>query len=290
MGYTNANLIASIKVRASVPENQGDWSDQKILDVANDVLRDTLVPFILAKRSEFYVFDKTYTVTQNQAKYRLPSRAIGATARDLRYVRGTSVMSLPQIDREEVTTTSTGVPRAFYLQSNYIVLYQTPASTSDSFTCPFFIRPNALTEVANCVQVTAINALTNTLSVAAVPTTFTVGTVLDLIKGTSSFESLAIDQTILTATSTDLMFTSIPTDVEVGDWLSLAGYACVPQIPEDLMPVLAQGAAVKILESLGQVDGAQLAQAKFQEALQQVMGILSPRITGEPRRFTTSLI
>jgi hypothetical protein len=56
------------------------------------------------------------------------------------------------------------------------------------------------------------------------------------------------------------------------------------------MPVLAQGAAVKILESLGQVDGAQLAQAKFQEALQQVMGILSPRITGEPRRFTTSLI
>ena len=51
--FTNSDLITITKLKAAVPENNSDWSDQTILDLANEVVKDTLLPLIIKLREEY---------------------------------------------------------------------------------------------------------------------------------------------------------------------------------------------------------------------------------------------
>jgi hypothetical protein len=50
----------------------------------------------------------------------------------------------------------------------------------------------------------------------------------------------------------------------------------------DLVPVLSQGAAAKVLENMNQ-SGASAARKEFKEMLETGIGLLTPRTVGEPR-------
>jgi hypothetical protein len=109
------------------------------------------------------------------------------------------------------------------------------------------------------------------------------GTLYDLVRASPGYESLADDVTPL-ADYTFPTFTA-PTDVEVGDYVCLAGESCVPQIPVELQPVLAQRVIVKVLEAIGDAAAVQTAQGKLLEAEAAAKTLLTPRVDGEPKMF-----
>ncbi len=285
---SNTELINSIKINGAIPDDQDQFTDEVILAQADEAMLQTLLPLIMERQEEFFVFDQSFAVTANKSKYRIPSRSIGGVLRDVQIQRGTSICSLPQMNSEDVQTSSPGTPHAFYLKSGSVCLYPTPASTDGStLILSFFCKPGMLTPVTNASRVTAING--NTVTVAALPAIFVVGSSVDFIKGTAHYEPLGLSYTIQTIGGTDLAFTSLPEDLEAGDWLSLSGYSPVPSIPEEFHPVLALLTAAKLLQSLGQTDQETALIQKAESAIQRLVGILAPRVLGEPQRCVTPL-
>jgi hypothetical protein len=73
-----------------------------------------------------------------------------------------------------------------------------------------------------------------------------------------------------------------PSGTAVGDWVALAGYSPIPQIPYEIHPVLAQRTAARILGILGDSNGMQLLMASAQEQMSQILTLVAPRVAGNP--------
>ncbi len=85
----------------------------------------------------------------------------------------------------------------------------------------------------------------------------------------------AIDNTLNTIT-----VATLPTGLVVGDWICPAEMSCVPQIPYDMFPLLAQRGVIRCLESLGDTQNLQIAERKYQDMAVDFARTVSPRIEG----------
>lgn len=287
--FTNSDLITVIKTKSAVPENNSDWSDQTILDLANEVVKDTLLPLIIKLREEYYVFPESVSVVSGTAKYRVNPRFIGSMYRDVQLVNGTQLISLPQISPEDVVSTATGTPSAFYMQGANLCLYPTP-NASFTLNNTGYIRPSKLTELANCAKISAIDTVTFQITVDAIPSTWTAGTVVDFVKGTPGYEILSIDSSIVLASGYTITFSSLPSGLAIGDYVAPFGTTPIPNIPDELQSVLAEFTVAKILKSMGQNDEANIANQTASSLLDNVTSMLKPRIAGANKKFKTRLI
>ena len=287
MAYTTTDLLNSIRQRGSIPTTTNSSNvnnTTNLLAMATEELHIKLLPMILSAREEYYVTYKDYSITANQATYTIPTRASGQVLRDVQLISGTTVKSLPLIDSERITSTATGSPSAYYLEHNKVVLYPTPSTTVDTLRLRYYLRPSRLAATSACVQITAIDTATFTVTVAAVPSTMTANAYIDYVAADAPFQNRAIDQLISSVTSTTIIMTGLPSDLAVGDWVALADYTPIPQIPFEFIPVLSQMTVVKSLEALGDREGAKNAAADLQIIQNNALALIAPRNHGEPKK------
>jgi hypothetical protein len=285
--YTTTDFLASVRLRGSIPtttntNNVNNTSN--LLSLATEELHIKLLPLIMAAREEFYVRSKDHTIVAGTASYAIPSRGTGMVLRDVQLIQGTSVRSLPMVDPEQVATTSNGEVRGYYLEHNNVVLYQTPASAVGTLRLKYFLRPGRLVATSSCAQISAIDTVTSTVTIASLPSGWTTGTVVDFVRATAPYDNPAIDQTITGTSSTSITFASLPTGLAVGDWVALAEYSPIPQIPHEFQPVLAQMTVHKVLEAQGDREGAAQAWKDLQTIQQYALQMITPRNQGEPKK------
>lgn len=286
---SNAELVSSIKINGAVPENQADFSDESILALADEVMQQTLLPVILSAKEEYFVFEQRFPIVAGKKKYRIPSRAIGATLRDVLLERGTSISSVNQMNAEDIQSSSQGTPSSFYLEANSVCLYPTPSISDGVLNLKYFIRPAMLTPVTNASRVTSIDTATNTITLQAMPAIFGPTPIVDFTKGTAHYEPLSLAHAVSAIVGTSLQLPTLPLDLEIGDWVSLSGYSPVPSIPEDYHGVLSLLTASKILQSLGQSDQEAVLIQKAETSLARLGSALSPRVVGEPKKYVSPL-
>jgi hypothetical protein len=92
----------------------------------------------------------------------------------------------------------------------------------------------------------------------------------------------------------DLMVTTSTIGVEAvstalaglvkGDYICLANEAIIPQLPPDLHNGLAERAAARVLEALGDQQGLQSAMVKIQDIEQRQGNLLDNRVDGSPQK------
>jgi hypothetical protein len=290
--FTSDVLVASIKRRGSIPTSQNLIKQADFYALINEELQSNLVPYLMSVREEYFVADFDYSIQLNKTTYRIPQRAIGGKLRDVLYVRvGGSAYPLPRLDEAEVASNNNSL-NGFYLFGNSVVLNPIPTNTSDTLRLRHFRRPNTVVDVSACGQVTAINTVTNQVTCSSVPTSFTTNVLCDFVKAQSGFECLQIDSPIVNISGSTITFSSLPTDLAIGDWISLAGESPIPQIPQELHPLLAQLVTVKCLEALGDAGGLSVAQSKLKELQESLMHVIAPRVDGEMKKIksSTSLI
>ena len=204
---------------------------------------------LIASREEYYVLNKLYTVTAAQANYLIPYRAMGATLREVKVLRGSRWVDLIRIDPEQIDSTETGQPESFYLEGNNVVLYPTPDASGDTLRLSYFGRPSSLVPTSSCARITAIAG--NTLT-ATIPTGWDTADTFDLVQGSSGFVLKGLDFAASQVNSGDITLTgTIPSDLVVGDYLSLSGESCFPHIPADAHQLLVQLTVVSCLEAMG---------------------------------------
>ncbi len=279
MSYTTTDLVATIRTRAMLPDaSTGSLGTASLLIMATEELHITLVPLILSAREHYYETYSDSVIAGDQNAYPLPVRAVGGVLSAVQYIAGTNVYTLPMIDPSQITTTNTSsTPSAYYIENNSLILFPTPATTTGTLRVRYFQRPSRLEQTINCAQIASIDALANTVTVASVPSTWTTGTIIDFVQQITPHRPYAIDQSITGVAGTTISFTSLPSGLIVGDWLALAEYTPIPEVPFEFLPVLAQMTVVKALEATSDHEGMQAAQAKLDAYMRAALMLMTPR-------------
>ena len=183
----STQLLASIKRGVAVPANQNRFTDTDLLAIADEECQTKLIPVLLSVRQEYLVRAKTTQLVAGQNRYAIPSRAIGRTVRQIRYVTGNNKFVLPYIQPEDSQFYSnsgygSGQPSGYYFEGDSIILVQNPISSSDSIEIKFETQCSNLTDVSNAGKITAINTAGSYVTMDAVPSAFTIGSLIDFVQ------------------------------------------------------------------------------------------------------------
>ena len=285
---TTATLIDQVRILSNIPDSQQKFTNQQILDVANNELIGYVLPLLMNCREEFYVFEHEVPVNASN-KYRIPSRAVASKLRDVKLRRAGNdqeIYDLARVAEEDVLTerSSQGAsPEGFYLQGAFIRIYpQLDSGSGDTILAPFFLRPNKLVELSTVGVITAIDTTTNTVTVAGVPTTITAGSKVDLVKQNGQYDTMQFDLVVSSINASNIVLPStLPEDLEVGDYITPAETAPVAQIPEEWYPLFTDRIICRIQQSQNDVEAFKIAQEKMLELDEKAKDLATPRIEGE---------
>lgn len=292
-------LVPMIRRTASLAKTNGLLTDEDLIAFANDELQRTVVPLIQKAREEYFVHYIDIPFEAGRSRYTIPVRGIASQLRDVLLTDGNQALySVPRLDPALMGASdftgpynvSTGVlGQGFYLQDNEIIFWPAPvASNATYIRLSYFRRPNDLIENADAAVVTNVNTGTGVITFAARPTGSVVGSELDSIAADSPFVSKINGAVVTAATATTV---TVATDtegldeLEVGDWMALAGTSPIPQIIREAQPLLAQAVSVRALIAKKDKDGAMMAQGLLAQQRAELLEQLSPRVEGEPKKM-----
>lgn len=276
-----------------IPTSQLTLQDADILDLATEELWLGVVPFMMKVRSEYFITSSDTSIVANQAAYPIPTRAMGGKLAYLNIVDANgNLFDCPEIEKPEAMfyAASAGVNNTwvFYFEGNNVVIVPSPTNaTGCSIRFSYYMRVGDLVATSSTGQVSAIdtNAHTVTISGSSIPSSFTTGTLLDMINGNPGFDFRTTDATITNVSGQVLTFASLPSTLAIGDWLAVAGESPIPQVPPELHPLLAQRTVVKVLEALGDIQAMQTAEGKLEKMEQNALHLISPRSDGNPKKL-----
>jgi hypothetical protein len=282
MLYTTQDLIESIKLKSFSPGGQRTFTDEELLAIAGEKIRDFIMPAILGASEEYFVYKHSQPLVYGQAEYPFPDRSFNSTARDL-YIFDSTNQNKIIIERtnpEKVTDSSLGNPGWFYIENDNIVLDRPPIDvTNKVLVISYFIRHADLIAYSADLKIAAIT--NNTIEVNQAPIDWVIGNRFDVISqsGSHSYKMLSNESTNVNGNIITFM-DSIPSSVKVGDILTLENTNPLVSIPTDFRSVLAQAVAGEILSNMNQPSGAKAVQAAERLLSIQIKKI-TPRVKGK---------
>jgi hypothetical protein len=271
-------LITALKIRGSFPSSNELFSDSDYLVLFNHVMQTEIVPTMLLLSEDYFVLTKNFSVVQNQS-YRLPSRAIAAKLRDL-YLEdsGGNVTPLSRLFSEDIPAN----PSGYYLERNSVTLSN--QFTTGTLIMKYFSRPNKLVLPSACAQIESIDIPNSQVTVTTLPNTFTTNSVVDFVQNQNPYDWVSHDITVSGISGLTVTLSEVPSTLEVGDWLCIAQQSPVPQVPEEMHPIVVQAALVYALSS--KKDKAAEYEAKVLERLKQdAIRMMDPRVENNSVSF-----
>jgi hypothetical protein len=288
--YSVDSLLTSVKQRSMNASNQNLFQDSDMVRIASETLQDTVLPYIESVKGEYYVTYVDLPYIAGQVNYTLPERATGAKLRDICLIdnQGNRVL-LTYINPEDMKSSWAYAPYqfGFYPEGDHIVLVLGNFSMNanyQSLRMYYFRRPNVLCTTDQAGQIVNINTGTNEVTLDSAPTTWTTTTKFDVVNSLPPFDSKVDNQSITGISGFILTFSSLPSNLAVGDWVSEANYSPIPQIPVECHRLLECLTAARILEYSGD-PSFQVLQAQAEATKKDLSYILSPRIDGSSRKI-----
>lgn len=289
MAITTTLILDAIKRGVTIPSNQVRFTDADFLKFADEETEALLLPILTSLRQEFLVKSKVQACTANIQKYKIPYRAVGRTLRDLKLARTsdtTFIKTLAYISPEDAsvyTTTMSGEPFGFTVEGDSIKLLPTPLSADLSIVFYYLLKPSYLVPVTSAGLITAINTTTGDVTIGTAVTGFSTGAVMDLVDGKSGCSVKAEDITNTNVSSTTVTFTAsdLPSDLAVGDYVTLSKQTPVMQLPDEFHQSLVQATICRILEALGDQEMYAIAAERLKSKLESAQQLLTPRVESE---------
>ena len=290
MFFTTDQIIESTKIRILAPDGQTTFQDSDFIRFINEEFQLKLVPDMISLREDYFLKTLSVPVVNNQSLYTMPTRAIGNVLKDMFYIDpGNSRFQCMRINAKVIPRTglSAVYPYQFLSKADQLSLHPVPNATAGKLEMWYYERPNELVSNSECGQITAIDVD----SPVAGQITYTVNadvssySTLDFLSGQSPFQLWSIDVTPVSSTTTQVVVTA--SDVQnnagvnlpqIGDWICNAQTACIPMIPEDFHPLLAELTAARIVQALGHNDKLEAINNNIKEIRLNLYNTLSNRI------------
>ncbi len=290
MSINTTEFIARVKRGVTVPANQYRFTDSDFLLMGDEEMESRLLPEITSVRQQYYVKHKRILIVADTASYKIPYRAVGRNIVDLKLVdsAGTFLRNLPMIqieDKQAFTPIGGGDPRAFLIEGDNIVLLPTPTTSTTAYYLEVYyeLKPSRLVPVEDCGTITAIDTVTGDVTISAANTNFAIGDVMDIIDGKTSNMNKAEDITNTNISGAVITFTAadLPSDIAVGDILTLSDESCMVQAPQEFIQCLVQSVICRILQAQGDFEALQSAYAEMDRRMAAAKSLLGNRVQQE---------
>jgi hypothetical protein len=289
---TSSKLVESVRTRAMLPNDTSVYTNKQILDAINEQMDTALLPSLLSINEEHLVVTLPVARDASTDRYEIPYRAIGNKLRDVNYTLSNNIYELSRVSPEELsdyrTTGNLYYTDAFYLEGNEVVLLKN-SRNFDFLNMLFYLRPNNLVEEKYVAKITNIDVNSGLLTFSNFPTDFSNLGEFDFVSNITPNKILSWDITPVSADANtkSMIFNSsdIPDKLKVGDYVCFKEETPVPNIPTEYHPILAQLAAIHVLESLGDTEGLSNANRRLDKMMEAVMKLTDNRVEGAPQKI-----
>jgi hypothetical protein len=286
---TTDGLVAAVKRRVLVPNDQITFTKQDIIDILNEEMDHSLIPHLLSVHEEHLVNYVDFPILQN-GKYRIPVRAIGNKVRNVCFIneRGSQITKLTRIELENLENKYDGY--GFWIENDVINLVGSGDMTGAGILRIYYqLSPGKLVEDKNGAIIQSINHSTGQIIVDKVPAVFSVESLYDFTGAQSPNKLINMDIacTGINVSTRTLEFSpnTISADVKIGDHITINMESVVPQVPTELHGLLAQYASLAILESLGDVQSIQIAAARLEKIKSATVDLIDNRVEGSNQKI-----
>jgi hypothetical protein len=266
-----------------MPTDQRLFDTQAFVEMLNDELIEIIVPTITGCREDYFIRKEDIPIVADQYGYRLPTRAVGMKVDDVQLIDPNTAgnpNAFTPLARISPTNRDTGIA-GWYFENNKINILDPNSNTNKSLRVYYECRPGYLINEIEAGKITAINTGTNQVTLATVNATWVSGTTLyDFIQNNPPFDTLAYDQSA-TIAGLILTFTSLPSDLRIGNYVAEATCSPIAQIPLEFQNLLCQGTAIKCLEAINL--NSQIAVAKYMQMEQKAIAQITPRANKSPK-------
>ncbi len=310
--YDSALLLAGVRRDCFLAASDENWSDYRILGVADDCTLSQIAPVFKSTRQDWFQADQIIPLVASVTAYDLPEEAMwsgfdkawvieSATGRicddnGLNYINA-SQKGLFQ-------TVQPGAPIACWTNQTQIVLNAPPDATvasTYSLLLSYYRRPAQLVLTTDVCTVTAISSVTLIASVTTIPAymttngpdTYTSGSPyrLDVYDRTLPNTRLLANATASSSSSTLFTFNgsvvaASVTGINPGDIVSVKGTSIFPDMPPEAMPFLRNLVGKTITMAQKDDVGFQTYVAGQQEQLANVIRGMSNRADGSPKKLS----
>lgn len=286
MSQTTTEIIEAIKLKGSFPTSNVLFSTADFLSLINDEMNMTVVPLITKLNGEYFLTYKDYILTANKTNYRIPSRAVGSSLRDVQLIENSNTISLNRLQEEDKEL---GSVLGYFLRGNEIILQPIPTSANATLRLVYYRRASKLVSTSRCAEITDIDTDNNSITVSGLPSNITLSTLVDFVQAESPYDVLSQDKTVSSISGTTIFFSELPEDLVIGDYLCKAGESCVANIPEDLIPILVQATLVACLSSKKD-KSVDFEMQKLELMKRSTLELLSPRVKSDDVKIKSSSI
>lgn len=263
MIITTSIIVTQCKKLGALSSNQAGLTNDDFLTYAN-LAMDELLADIMAVREDYILFVDAIPVTAGNDTYRIPYRAIASTARHVWFVdSGGSRRKLgakyPENIEDYAVAAQSDTPDGVFVMGNSLVLLPVP-DLPGTLEVMYPFNPNQLVDSTTTTTITAVNTLTNTITLNSAPSALVTGA-FDIIDHLSGNGIIYYDIQG-TVTGSQIIFNQAVPRIAVGNYVALAGQAPVPMIPEVAHPLLLEMTVLRIEILRGNANRIKVQQTK----------------------------
>lgn len=291
--YTVDGLITSLRNKYVTPQSQNLFENTDVVKLLDEEMRACIIPLITSVTEGYWVQNFDQAVT-GAVSYTVPQRTAAGVLRDVVFVdpQGNEI-ELQQLSPIQIKASfpfGYQLPLytfGYYIQDDQVFLYPQQATVATQYTLrmKFFRRPNNLTLSVNCGQIT--NIASNVVTLGNLDATWSASTEFDIIQNYPQFNSIEDGATItnIDTLTNEVTLTSVPTGLAEGMWMCPTLMSNIPQIPYEAFSALIWRGILTLAESLGDSQGSQLAEKRFQDAKISLLQLISPRVKGGTKKI-----
>ena len=290
--YSITAMIARVKRHAMLPT--GMMTDTDIVEFMDDELRSTILSNIMRLREDYFLTYQDFLTDGAINQWDLPYDAIGAKLKDVMFILdgvpdnwiNVARLSLSEISSNKYDYTR---PYGFYLKDNKLCFFPSNIAAGQTIRLWYYKRLSHLTPVAEsssgvvyCAKVLSTNGLD--IVVDAVPDGWTTSTSIDLVSHDQPFYSYPLVISNISGTTITVDKALAATD----DYLCPRGETVFPQVPVELQPLLVAATVIDLMEAMRDQQGIQIANQRYQEILDDITTMLTPRIDEEVKKVVAA--
>lgn len=294
-----SKLIRSVRNRAFIPTDTSTFQDEDILDILNEEVTQGLLATIMTLNEEHMVDHIDIPVTSTDdltGGIKIPERAVGNKLRDVSYLRSGNVYELSRITLEELSDYRNDFDKynysmdLFYIEGDRIKFVSNKVS-ADFVRIYFYMMPNDLVDETDCAKVFSITENgddTTTITCSSVPDNFSNLPIMDIVGNKVPNKIIGYDITPVSVNrnlKTVTFNTADLPEIEVGDYICKQFTSPYLNMPTEMHSLLAQRAAIYILEALGDSEGLRNAMMRLQGMEKSIQTILEDRVEGAPQKI-----
>lgn len=289
--FTSNTLIKDVKRRGMLPAStSATFTDEDFLAFANEEMDVGIIPYVSSFHEDYFITSEKIPLVSTTTRYEIPHRAMGNKLREVRYVDTAGniyEMSMVAIEDEGYFQFSSylGNLSKFTVVGNEIVLPLGNSSVAGYLEMMYLARPNTIVTEDRVARVTNITG--NVITIDNFPSCFAGITKFDITSILNPHKLVAVEIVpivLASPSSLTMTFTSLPSNIRVGDIVAIPEETIIPQVMEEMHSMLSQRVIIRCLEALGDTQGLTNAMAKLTEMEAKMSSIIDCRVEGASKK------